>query len=103
MGGGHSPFAHFHGLAADNLLEASIVSADGQHRVVNAFSDPDYFWAIRGGGGSAWGVCHSTWHLIAEQQGNAKYSYLGHNLSYLQNTCSSEQSPHSSSAAQRFE
>ncbi|GAB1192745.1 hypothetical protein APSETT444_001941 [Aspergillus pseudonomiae] len=55
LGGGHSPFAHYYGLAADNLLEVSIVSADGGHRVLNAYTDPEYFWAIRGGGGSAWG------------------------------------------------
>ncbi|KAL2869175.1 FAD/FMN-containing protein [Aspergillus lucknowensis] len=59
LGGGHSPFAHYYGLAADNVLEATIVSADGQHRVLNDFSDPDFFWAIRGGGGSAWGVITS--------------------------------------------
>lgn len=35
----------------------SIVSADGEHRVINPHSDPEYFWAVRGGGGSAWGVC----------------------------------------------
>ncbi|KAB8275188.1 hypothetical protein BDV30DRAFT_247912 [Aspergillus minisclerotigenes] len=39
LGGGHSPFAHFYGLAADK---------------------PDYFWAVRGGGGSAWGVVTSV-------------------------------------------
>ncbi|KAL5356941.1 hypothetical protein BJX96DRAFT_187875 [Aspergillus floccosus] len=60
LGGGHSPFAHYYGLAADNLLEASIVSADGRHRVINSFTDPEYFWAIRGGGGSAWGVITSV-------------------------------------------
>ncbi|KAE8402671.1 hypothetical protein BDV37DRAFT_284478 [Aspergillus pseudonomiae] len=60
LGGGHSPFAHYYGLAADNLLEVSIVSADGGHRVLNAYTDPEYFWAIRGGGGSAWGVVTSV-------------------------------------------
>ncbi|GFG24993.1 FAD binding domain protein [Aspergillus udagawae] len=60
LGGGHSPFAHYYGLAADNLLEMSIVSADGRHRVINAYSDPEYFWAVRGGGGSAWGVVTSV-------------------------------------------
>lgn len=34
----------------------TIVSADGEHRVLNTYTDPDYFWAVRGGGGSAWGV-----------------------------------------------
>jgi hypothetical protein len=40
-----------------DLLEMSIVSGDGEHHVINRYSDPEYFWAVRGGGGSAWGVC----------------------------------------------
>jgi hypothetical protein len=27
---------------------------------LNAYTDPDYFWALRGGGGSAWGVITSV-------------------------------------------
>lgn len=60
LGGGHSPFAFFYGLAADNLLEMSIVTPEGDHVVINEYSDPDYFWAVRGGGGSAWGVVTSV-------------------------------------------
>ncbi|KAH8697409.1 FAD binding domain protein [Talaromyces proteolyticus] len=60
LGGGHSPFAHYYGLAADNVLEMTIVSADGTHRTVNNNTDPDYFWALRGGGGNAWGVLTSV-------------------------------------------
>jgi hypothetical protein len=43
-----------------DLLEMSIVSADGEHRVITPYSDPEFFWAVRGGGGSAWGVCDVT-------------------------------------------
>lgn len=39
-----------------DLLEVSLVNAKGQHLVLNQHTDPDYFYAIRGGGGSAWGV-----------------------------------------------
>lgn len=60
LGGGHSPFAFFYGLAADNLLEVNIVTPEGDHVVINEYSDPDYFWAVRGGGGSAWGVVTSV-------------------------------------------
>jgi FAD/FMN-containing dehydrogenase len=38
------------------LLEAEIVTADGQIRVVNACTDPDIFWAIKGGGGGTFGI-----------------------------------------------
>src|SRR2546421_405443 len=41
-----------HGLTIDDLLAAEIVTADGQLRRVDAKSEPDLFWAIRGGGGN---------------------------------------------------
>jgi FAD/FMN-containing dehydrogenase len=59
-GGGHTPFAHFYGLAVDNLLEANIVTPFGDAKTLNRYTDPDYFWALRGGGGSAWGVITSV-------------------------------------------
>ncbi|WEW60423.1 hypothetical protein PRK78_005909 [Emydomyces testavorans] len=59
-GGGHSPFAHFYGLAVDNLLEVNLVDANGEARTINQYTDPDYFYALRGGGGSAWGVITSV-------------------------------------------
>jgi FAD/FMN-containing dehydrogenase len=40
------------GLAADNLVEADIVTADGALRVANAEEHADLFWALRGGGGN---------------------------------------------------
>src|SRR5262249_7650840 len=36
--------------------EAEIVTADGQTRTLNACSDPELFWALKGGGGGSWGV-----------------------------------------------
>lgn len=49
-----------------DLLEMSIVSADGEHDVINRYSDPEYFWAVRGGGGSAWGVRERTLLSVAQ-------------------------------------
>lgn len=40
------------GLAADNLVEAEIVTADGVLRRANAEEHADLFWALRGGGGN---------------------------------------------------
>ena len=54
--GGYGSFSKTFGSAAGNLLEAEIVTADGKIRVVNAFTNPDLFWAIKGGGGGSWGV-----------------------------------------------
>lgn len=56
LGGGHGPFARSKGLGVDNILEVEVVLANGTHVVANNESNPDLFWALRGGGGSAFGV-----------------------------------------------
>jgi FAD/FMN-containing dehydrogenase len=54
--GGFGSFSKGFGTAASGLLEAEIVTADGQVRIANACSNPDLFWAIKGGGGGTFGV-----------------------------------------------
>ncbi|MEO1241026.1 MAG: FAD-dependent oxidoreductase [Pseudomonadota bacterium] len=54
--GGFGSFSKYFGMVAAGLLEAEIITADGRIRTVNAYQDPDLFWAIKGGGGGAWGV-----------------------------------------------
>jgi hypothetical protein len=54
--GGFGSFSKGFGTAASHLLEAQIVTADGKLRTVNACSDPDLYWALKGGGGGSWGV-----------------------------------------------
>jgi len=44
----------------DNVSEMTIVTADGNHVVTNSYSNPDLFWALRGGGGGTWGVITSV-------------------------------------------
>ena len=56
IGGGHGPFAPSAGLGVDNILEVDIVTADGNLITVNAKNNSDLFFALRGGGGSTWGV-----------------------------------------------
>ncbi|MBB1151659.1 FAD-dependent oxidoreductase [Amycolatopsis dendrobii] len=52
LGGGYGPFLGKYGLAADNLLGAEIVLADGEVVLANASRLPDLWWALRGGGGN---------------------------------------------------
>ncbi len=52
LGGGLGWLMAKHGLAADNLLSVELVTADGDIREVAEESDPDLFWALRGGGGN---------------------------------------------------
>ena len=52
LGGGVSWLARKHGLAADRVTAIELVSAHGDLREVTALTDPDLFWALRGGGGN---------------------------------------------------
>lgn len=52
LGGGIGFLVRKFGLTIDSVLAAEVVTADGQHRRVDAAHEPDLFWAIRGGGGN---------------------------------------------------
>ncbi|WP_250405535.1 FAD-binding oxidoreductase [Streptomyces cellostaticus] len=52
LGGGYGPLIGQFGLAADNLLGAEVVLADGSRVNTDAEHHPDLFWALRGGGGN---------------------------------------------------
>ena len=52
LGGGVGFLVRKHGLAIDDLLAAELVTADGELVRVDAETNPDLFWAIRGGGGN---------------------------------------------------
>ena len=54
--GGFGSFSKGFGNAAASLIEAEVVTADGQVRIVNACRDGDLFWALKGGGGGTFGV-----------------------------------------------
>jgi FAD/FMN-containing dehydrogenase len=56
QGGGFGSFSKRYGMAAASLLEAEIVTADGAVRMANACTNPDLFWALKGGGGGSLGV-----------------------------------------------
>ncbi|HEX2281993.1 MAG TPA: FAD-binding oxidoreductase, partial [Thermomicrobiales bacterium] len=54
--GGFGSFSKAYGMAAASLLEAEIVTADGEVRIANACTHSDLFWAIKGGGGGSFSV-----------------------------------------------
>ena len=51
LGGGFGSYSKAYGLAGANLIEAEVVTADGEVRTANACTNPDLFWALKGGGG----------------------------------------------------
>ncbi|KAF2850440.1 FAD/FMN-containing isoamyl alcohol oxidase-like protein MreA [Plenodomus tracheiphilus IPT5] len=60
QGGGHSPLTGIYGTGADNVLSMEVVTANGDFVVANSTSNTDLFWALRGGGGSTFGVATSV-------------------------------------------
>jgi len=56
LGGGYGLASRRLGLTADNLRALTIVTADGRLRRVDRGSEPELFWACRGGGGGNFGI-----------------------------------------------
>jgi hypothetical protein len=52
LGGGLSWLGRKYGWACNRVTAIELVTAEGEARTVDAATDPDLFWALRGGGGS---------------------------------------------------
>ncbi|KAK4240110.1 hypothetical protein C8A03DRAFT_13528 [Achaetomium macrosporum] len=59
-GAGHSLLSARYGLAADQVLEMEVVTPTGEIVTANECQNTDLFWAMRGGGGSTFGVITSV-------------------------------------------
>ncbi|GAB1311927.1 Inactive tetrahydrocannabinolic acid synthase [Madurella fahalii] len=58
--GGHGNLASRYGLGADQALVIHVVTADGRYVVADEDNNTDLFHALRGGGGSTYGVVTSV-------------------------------------------
>ncbi|WMV15549.1 hypothetical protein MTR67_008934 [Solanum verrucosum] len=54
-GGGYSMMSRKFGTAADNIIDAKLIDASGQIQDRESMGE-DHFWAIRGGGGTSFGL-----------------------------------------------
>lgn len=62
-----SPAAIGSPLTTRSKLEFKVVTPDGHYRIANECQNKDLFWALRGGGGSTWGVVLETTHKAEPQ------------------------------------
>ncbi|KAI0938398.1 hypothetical protein AcW1_001860 [Taiwanofungus camphoratus] len=67
LGGGHSILTPVYGLGVDRVVQVKVVTPDGEYRVANECQNSDLFWALRGGGGSAFGVVIESSHRLEPQ------------------------------------
>ena len=59
LGGGGGVLARKYGLTCDAIRALTVVTADGSVRRADAVSEPDLYWASRGGGGRNFGIATS--------------------------------------------
>lgn len=68
LNGGNGVLTTSRGLGADRLLQSTIVTPDGTIRIANQYLNTDLYWALRGGGGGAFGVVlESTFEVEPEK------------------------------------
>ena len=68
QGGGLSSTARKYGIGVDNVLSMNVVLSNGTQVVADPCSEPELFWALRGGGGGTFGVVTSVVYKLHERE-----------------------------------
>ena len=58
LGGGKGVLLRKYGLSSDQLIEAKLVGANSQVLTASTTSEPDLYWALRGGGNGNYGIAY---------------------------------------------
>ncbi|SDK61992.1 FAD-binding oxidoreductase [Nonomuraea jiangxiensis] len=76
LGGGLGWLARKYGFAADSVVRAEVLLADGSKVTASADSHPELFWALRGGGGGFGVVTALEFRLYPVSQVYAGFAYF---------------------------
>ncbi|MER7499396.1 FAD-binding protein [Nonomuraea pusilla] len=76
LGGGLGWLARRHGFAADSVVRARVLTADGRYVTADAGSHPELFWALRGGGGGFGVVTSLEFRLHPVSEVYAGFAYF---------------------------
>ncbi|TDD23937.1 FAD-binding oxidoreductase [Kribbella turkmenica] len=77
LGGGVGWLARRYGFAADSVIRAEVVTADGRFVTATVEQHPDLFWALRGGTGNFGVVTSLEFRLYPVRQVHAGIVYHG--------------------------
>ncbi|KAK4201358.1 6-hydroxy-D-nicotine oxidase [Triangularia verruculosa] len=81
QGGGHGPLTTIFGLAADTALSFDVITADGRFVTADEQTNPDLFWALKGGGPGTYGVVVSaSFKTFAERHSAGATLYINSTL-----------------------
>ena len=75
LGGGFGRLGRRFGMSIDNVLEMDVVTPDGEFRRVGPDTNPDLYWALRGGGGN-FGVVTSFLFQLHPMQRDVVTGYI---------------------------
>jgi hypothetical protein len=76
LGGGMGWLARRFGLAAESVVRADVITADGRLVTTTADRNPDLFWALRGGGGNFGVVTSLEFRLYPVRSVFAGFAYF---------------------------
>ncbi len=78
LGGGLGWYGRKHGLAANSVSAIELVGGDGEVRRVSQRTEPELFWALRGGGGNFGVVTALEFDLIPVEEVYAGVLFFPH-------------------------
>ena len=82
MVGGYGDLTRKHGLTSDRAVSAEVVLADGSVVTASSRTEPDLFWALRGGGSGSYGVV-TSWTFETFPYVPRSYMYVWWDWSHM--------------------